>query len=257
MNIQRIYRGKPFTFEYRVYFGIWDDNDEKEIHLISPFHDIPLMSNDIPLISNVKDHIFNFICEIPKGTQAKMEISKDTKWNPIKQDTKKGRLRYVQYQSGYSFNYGALPQTWEGPYHIFKETGLGGDNDPMDVCEIGSKVRKTGDIIPVKVLGCLPMVDDNETDWKLICIAIDDPEADKLNNIDDVDEMYLDELREWFRFYKTPTGKPPNKFAMKEEFQNKQFSLKIIQQSHEYWEKLVTKQCDPCGIEIDRYDYQK
>lgn len=31
-------------------------------------------------------------------------------------------------------------QTWEYPGHNDKHTGCCGDNDPIDVCEIGSKV---------------------------------------------------------------------------------------------------------------------
>ena len=248
MDIHRIYRGKPFTFEYRIYYAI-QDKDTKDFHMISPFHDIPL----IAYTNSDGESIYNFICEVPYGTQAKMEISKNTKWNPIIQDTKKGKLRYVQYQNGYTFNSGMTPKSWEDPHHKFEETGVGGDNDPIDVCEIGSNVFEMGDIVHVKVLGCLAMIDDGETDWKLICINVDDPLAEKYNDIGDVDVEYLNNLREWFRMYKTIVGKQPNEFAMNEEFQNKEFAKKIIEKSHERWEKLVTKQCDPCGIQIDRY----
>jgi inorganic pyrophosphatase len=34
-------------------------------------------------------------------------------------------------------NYGALTQTWEAPSHISTDTGFGGDNDPIDVLEVG------------------------------------------------------------------------------------------------------------------------
>ena len=34
--------------------------------------------------------------EIPKGTQAKMEINLDEKLNPISQDLKKGGLRFIR-----------------------------------------------------------------------------------------------------------------------------------------------------------------
>lgn len=36
-------------------------------------------------------------------------------------------------------NYGAFPQTWEDPSHIPDDTGFPGDNDPLDVLEIGEK----------------------------------------------------------------------------------------------------------------------
>lgn len=32
-------------------------------------------------------------------------------------------------------------QTWEDPNHTDDETATKGDNDPLDVCEIGYKVK--------------------------------------------------------------------------------------------------------------------
>merc|ERR1712032_1083545 len=64
---------------------------------------------------------------------------------------------------------------------------MGGDNDPVDICEIGHRVANRGDVLEVKVLGILAMVDDGETDWKVIVIDVNDPLADKLNSMDDVD----------------------------------------------------------------------
>lgn len=52
---------------------------------VSPWHDIPLQ---------LGDGAFNFIVEIPKESSAKMEVATDEPFTPIKQDTKKGKLRY-------------------------------------------------------------------------------------------------------------------------------------------------------------------
>ena len=40
--------------------------------------------------------ILNMIVEVPRWTNAKMEISKNELLNPILQDTKKGKLRFVR-----------------------------------------------------------------------------------------------------------------------------------------------------------------
>lgn len=34
-----------------------------------------------------------------------------------------------------------LQKTWEDPNHTDKDTKCCGDNDPIDVCEIGTQVR--------------------------------------------------------------------------------------------------------------------
>ena len=43
----------------------------------------------------------------------------DEEKNPIKQDTKKGKLRFYPYNI--NWNYGLLPQTWEDPSHESKD----------------------------------------------------------------------------------------------------------------------------------------
>ncbi|KAF5395579.1 hypothetical protein PHET_11804 [Paragonimus heterotremus] len=103
------------------------------------------------------------LVEIPRWTNAKLEICKEEYMNPIKQDVKKGQLRYVNNvfpHKGYMWNYGALPQTWEDPNHVDPDTQAKGDNDPIDACEIGSKILQRGEVVQVKVLGILAMIDE-------------------------------------------------------------------------------------------------
>jgi inorganic pyrophosphatase len=226
-EIRTVSVGMPDTFEYRVFF----EHDSK---IISPFHDIPLQS---------RGDTYNFICEIPRGTNAKLEISKEEKFNPIKQDVKKGQLRFISY-GNYPFHYGAFPQTWEDPKHIFEEIGYPGDDDPMDVCEIGSQDFATGQVVSVKLLGCLAMIDDDETDWKMIVIAESDPLASKVHDIDDVERELpgcLNELREWFRLYKVPEGKGHMKFGLDEKFQNKAYAVDVINKASNLWSNEYKK----------------
>ena len=63
-------------------------------------------------------------------------------------------------------------------------------------------MAKRGDVLAVKVLGTLAMIDDGEADWKMIVIDVDDPLAASLNNLEDVEkEMpgFLAATRDWFR----------------------------------------------------------
>ncbi|XP_045140259.1 inorganic pyrophosphatase 2, mitochondrial [Echinops telfairi] len=204
-------------------------------HYISPFHDIPLNvdsteENGIPTKKARNDEnetLFNMVVEVPRWTNAKMEIATKEPLNPIKQDVKGGMLRYVANifpHKGYIWNYGALPQTWEDPHHKDKNTDCCGDNDPIDVCEIGSKIFSRGEVIQVKILGILALIDEGETDWKVIAINVNDPEASKIHDINDVKKYkpgYLEATLNWFRLYKVPEGKPENKFAFNGEFKNK------------------------------------
>ncbi|XP_009324246.1 PREDICTED: inorganic pyrophosphatase [Pygoscelis adeliae] len=215
---------------------------------ISPFH-------DIPIYADAGKNVFNMVVEVPRWTNAKMEIATKDPLNPIKQDVKKGKLRYVANvfpHKGYIWNYGAIPQTWEDPGHKDGNTGCCGDNDPIDVCEIGSKVCSRGEVIKVKVLGMLALIDEGETDWKIIAINVEDPEADNYNDINDVRRMkpgYLEATVDWFKRYKVPDGKPENQFAFNGEFKDKDFAVNIIKSTHEHWKALIAKKTD--GGEIN------
>merc|ERR1711881_244901 len=237
MDYEIVHRGAPNTLDYRMFY-------KKHGKIISPFHDIPWLHSDGP------DKIYNMVVEVPRWTNAKMEIATKEVLNPIKQDTKKGKLRYVANSypfKGYIWNYGAIPQTWEDPGHQDARTNCNGDNDPIDVCEIGSRVCNRGDIIQVKVLGVLAMIDEGETDWKVIAIDVTDPDADKLNDINDVETIkpgFLDATREWFKIYKVPDGKPLNEFAFDGAYKDKKFAEKIIGETHEFWKAAVGGKTD-------------
>lgn len=240
-------RGSPHSADFRLFFK----NHEGKI--ISPFHDIPLLAN--PGGSEGQATLYNMIVEIPRWTQAKMEIATNESFNPIKQDEKNGKLRYVHNcfpYHGYIWNYGALPQTWENPSFLDPHTNAKGDNDPIDVCEIGSKVLERGQVVPVKVLGVMALIDDGETDWKLIVIRADDPLANTLNDIDDVETKLpglLKATHEWFKIYKIPDGKPPNKFAFDGKAKGADFAKKIINETHDQWKEMI-KKSDPGKLKL-------
>ncbi|KRZ89250.1 Inorganic pyrophosphatase, partial [Trichinella sp. T8] len=213
---------------------------QKNNQFISPWHDIPLYADE-----NAK--VYNMIVENPRWTNAKMEIATTEPMNPVKQDLKKGKVRFIDNcfpYHGYIWNYGALPQTWENPFNINSHTSANGDNDPIDACEIGQRVAKRGEVLQVKLLGLIALIDEGETDWKLIVIDVRDPLANKLHDITDVDIHHpglLQATKEWLKIYKIPTGKPANKFGLNGMYQNKDFAANVIAETHEFWKKLTAK----------------
>lgn len=124
----------------------------------------------------------------------------------------------------------------------------------MDVCEIGAKIVKTGEIRPVKILGILCMIDEGEADWKVVAIDAEDKWAPFLNDIDDVAKQLpgtLEAIREWFRTYKIPDGKPPNVFGLDEKFMDKHYALEIIKECNHAWKELITGEKER---NMDQYD---
>lgn len=48
----------------------------------------------------------------------------------------------------------------------------------------------------------------------------------------------LDKIRIWFRDYKKPDGKPENQFGYDDTWQNKEFTLNVIEETHGFYAKL-------------------
>jgi len=240
-GVTTLERGSRNSAESRMFFKDASGN------IVSPFHDIPMLASE---------GVYNMVVEVPRWSNAKIEIDTKSALNPLKQDMKKGKLRFVANcfpHHGYIWNYGAIPQTWEDPNHTDESTNCKGDNDPIDVCEIGHKIQPRGAVIQVKVLGVFAMIDEGETDWKVICIDVTDPLAENLNDIHDVDKVmpgFLKATVEWFKIYKMPDGKPANEFAFNGEPKNKEFAEKIIAGTHESWQKLMSGASETGGLSI-------
>jgi len=225
-DFKPVVSGTPETLEYKMFF--------EDLHgsKMSPWHDIPLFPPRAP-------GLLNFVVEIPRGTRAKLECGVKETGNPIIQDTKKGKLRY--YGIDPVFNYGFFPQTWEDPNVKHPDANCVGDGDPIDVVEVGGKVLATGDVITVKPLGVLCMIDDGEADWKVLAIDSADPMAESMNDINDLEKMMpgkVSEVREWFRSYKTHEGKPLNSFGLDEKAMDRAYTLAVVQQAHDDWSRL-------------------
>ena len=206
--------------------------------VISPWHDVPL---------ELDGGLYNMLTEIPKMTLKKMEVDTKAPGNPIKQDEKKGKARL--YHGPIFWNYGCLPKTWEDP-NVKGDADVGGafgDDDPVDVVEIGSAALSMGSFTPVKVLGCLSMIDDGELDWKIIAINSADEHAASINDVDDIEKFYpgtVSGIREWFRWYKTPDDKPVNGFGHGERALGAAEAKAVIKETNEFYNNLMEGKTD-------------
>lgn len=213
------------SLEYRMFFT---KGGEK----ISPWHDIPTWADK-------EKGIVNAVIEIPKKTRAKMEVATKEETNPILQDTKKGKLR--DYAIDIEWNYGMIPRTWEDPNIEHPEVKAMGDDDPLDVVEVGQASVPRGSVIQAKALGVLAMIDDGELDWKVIALNVNDPKAAEINTLEDLEAAYpgtVHAVREWFRTYKTHVGKPLNKFGLDEKCMDEVYTKQVIEETHHHWEQL-------------------
>ena len=139
------------------------------------------------------------IIEIPTGTSAKWEVSKDDP-KAVYWEYKKGKPRIVNYL-GYPGNYGAIPGT-----ALPKE--LGGDGDPLDVIVLGQAVPR-GEVVDVRVIGVLKMLDDGEQDDKLIAVMTEDSPFAHIESMKQLDAEFagVSQIVDlWFANYKGADG---------------------------------------------------
>jgi len=151
--------------------------------------------------------VVNGIIEIPKGSRAKYELDKDS-----------GLLildRVLYSSMYYPANYGFIPQTYCD------------DNDPLDILIISQIDIVPLCIVPAKVIGVMRMLDGGDADDKIIAVAADDVSINHINDISELPQHFISEIRNFFEDYK----KLENKTVIVEEFQNADMAKQILRQA--------------------------
>ena len=126
--------------------------------------------------------VIEAIIEIPMGTQNKYEV--DKKKNRIK-------LNRVLYSK----------MTYPAEYGFIEET-LAEDGDPLDILVLATTKTFPGCIVDARVIGYLDMYDSGEHDQKIIAVVDADPRFDDIEDISDIKELQLREIKLFFRNYK-------------------------------------------------------
>jgi inorganic pyrophosphatase len=200
---------------------------------------------DIPLTENNFQTI-NCVIEVPRGTLAKRQMMTEVEDHPIATDFRKlNGVRVPRYfQMPVLFNYGFLPQTWEGGI-IEKEINenLRSDNDPLDVIELSSKPIDSFLPIECVVLGAIGLVDQSEIDWKIILLNKEEAERTNTKTMQDAHcnlGPLLNYIRTFFREYKTHERRRRNFYLRKGEYWNENEAIDIVKQCHEEFHLLRT-----------------
>lgn len=117
----------------------------------------------------------------------------------------------------------------------------------MGLFDIGQDIGSVGQVKQVKILGGLAVVDDNETDWKMLGIDMKDPLEPLVNSVADV-ERYRPGTTE--AFYDWFAGLEAEKAPIVgDEYQDLAFCIEKVEESHTFWTDLVNGKADPGEIE--------
>jgi inorganic pyrophosphatase len=176
---------------------------------MNPWHDVSY-GPDVP-------EIVEAIIEIPKGSRSKYELDKET-----------GMLRLdrVLYSSVYyPANYGFIPRTYCE------------DKDPLDILVLSQVKVLPMCIQRAKVIGVMKMIDGGEADDKIIAVSPDDRSVSHIEDISDLPDHFIRELRAFFEDYK----KLENKTVEVEDFGNREVAKKVVMQAIKDYEDFITE----------------
>jgi len=125
---------------------------------------------------------FDVVIEIPKGSRNKYEV-----------DHASGRIRLdrtlftaTQYPADYGFIEGTLGQ----------------DGDPLDALVLLPEPTFPGCLVRVRAIGMFRMTDEKGPDDKVLCVPANDPRQENLQDIGDLAEFELLEIKHFFEVYK-------------------------------------------------------
>ncbi len=160
------------------------------------------------------EKIFEAIIEIPMGTKNKYEIDK------VKNRIKLDRVLYT-------------PMTYPAEYGYIEET-LALDNDPLDILVLSTSKTFPGCIVDARVVGYLDVIDNGEPDAKIIAVMDKDPRFSHINEVADIQQHTLREIKHFFKTYK---DLQQNKVVEVEDFHDKIDALELIDECRKRYQE--------------------
>jgi inorganic pyrophosphatase len=126
--------------------------------------------------------VIEVVVEIPRGSRNKYEF-----------DNRAGVFRLDRVLSSavfYNFDYGFVPGT------------LSGDGDPTDVLLLIDEPTFPGCHVTARPIGGLEMRDEKGYDFKVLCVAVADPNQAHVRRLEQVRPHRLIEIEHFFQTYK-------------------------------------------------------
>ena len=174
---------------------------------MNPWHDVKE--------ERISPEKFLSLIEISKGSKNKYELDKDT-----------GRLildRVLFTSTHYPQNYGFIPRTYARDY------------DPLDVLVLTSEEVIPMTFVRCRPIGMLNMIDNDLPDEKIIAVCVDDPFYNQYDDISDIPDHIMAEIKHFFTVYKTLEGKT----TAVETFYGKDEAVKTIAECMKAYKDVI------------------
>ena len=174
--------------------------------------------HDVPLGEKAPEE-FNVIIEIPKGSNNKYEIDKETGLIAL------DRANYSA--AAYPFDYGFAPQTyWD-------------DEDALDVIVLTTYPLFSGVLVRVRPVALLEMTDGGDADDKVVAVPVEDKRWDDVRTLSDLNRHSLKEYRHFVETYKVLKGED-NPIVFK-GYKDRDAAQKAVTRATELYQKEFGK----------------
>ncbi|MGD9605057.1 MAG: inorganic diphosphatase [Bacilli bacterium] len=160
---------------------------------------------------------FIAVIEISKGSKKKYEMDKETGLIIL------DRILYTS--THYPANYGFIPRTYAE------------DHDPLDVLVLCSEELEPMSMVRCYPIGVVRMLDNEETDDKIIAIPFKDPTWNYYHNLEELPPHITDEIKHFFMVYKNLEHRETTGF----EVYGKEKATDIIKKSMTVYKKKFLK----------------
>ncbi|MFA6796079.1 MAG: inorganic diphosphatase [Bacilli bacterium] len=165
----------------------------------------------------IKSDDFVTIIEITKGSKNKYELDKET--GALRLD------RILHTANHYPANYGFIPCTYAD------------DGDPLDVLLLASEPILPLTEVHSRPIGVLKMIDQGDTDEKIIAICQEDPFYNTFDSISELPEHIIEEIKYFFETYKVLENKPTSVTSIESRHE----AIKIVKKCIRAFEEKYSK----------------
>lgn len=172
---------------------------------------------------------FDITVEIPKGSKVKYEIDHET--HRLRLD----RILFTSMQ--YPAHYGYI------------ENSLGEDGDPLDALLLLDVDIVPGVLVEARPIGVFNMTDDAGPDAKVLTVPVD-KRFDHLQELSDVSDFVLDEIKHFFTHYK---DLEPGKWVEAAEWEDRAAAETEVDAAFKRFESIgeTSEEDEPQGRDTD------
>jgi len=172
------------------------------------------------------------------GALQKFEVMPDAPRNAISED-EKGSKGLRTYGVPVPFNYGCFPQTYRDPNDVDAISGVGGDDDPLDVLDLGNTAMDVGAVVRCRPLAAVCLIDKGQADWKILTVNVDeDGPLAKARSIEEVEKIMpgrVSEVLGWIDGLK----KRNREGTLDGRIHGIEQAIDLLERDHASWRRLL------------------